>query len=80
MKVRVRLSQALNPGRFPDHHHLRGVEVNLPDNSQVKDLLSLLEIKDKQSIIVSINGEVKKWYDPIENGAFVDLHRPMAGG
>jgi hypothetical protein len=80
MKIRVRLSQGLEAGRFPEHDHLKGMELRVPDDFQVKDLFNILKIQDKKLVNVVVNGKVKKWYETIEKDAFVDLFLRVGGG
>ena len=54
--------------------------MEIPDDSQVKDLVKLLDIRDKKLVNVVINGKVKNLFDPIEEGAFVDLFLRFGGG
>jgi sulfur carrier protein ThiS len=70
----------LDPDRFPEHDHLKGMEVDIPEGSLVKDLLDRLEIRFRRRVIVNIDGQVKKWNSRIEEGSFIDLFLPLGGG
>lgn len=80
MKIRVRIAGSLNRTRFPNHDHLRGMEIDLPPNSKVNDLFSSLGIRYSRLVNVSIDGEAKKWDDKIQEGALVDIYLRLGGG
>ncbi len=59
----------------------RGVlKLDLPEGTQVAELLERLALGTQRRIIVGINGETAHLDQELVDGARIDLLTPMAGG
>ena len=81
MKVKVNLHGTLRQ-KIPGYRQSQGIEVDVPEGSTVKDLLSLLQIPVLGSgkAVVAIDGRIRKTNDEIPSGAHAEIFQPMAGG
>ena len=79
MKIKVRLYGALGKG-IAGHDPLKGLTLDLPDGSQVIDLIEYLKIPRKKVGIISIDGSLAKDSRVLQAGNFVVLYRPIFGG
>jgi sulfur carrier protein ThiS len=79
MKVRVNLYGTLS-AKIPGYRQTRGIEVELPDGAQVKDLLALLKIPESRKAVVTIDGRIRKAGDKIPSGARAQVLQPIHGG
>lgn len=79
MNVTVKLFGTLGdhlPGYDPD----RGIDVDIPDGTRVKDLLAHLEIHRTKGVIVAANGKLLKPDEVIENGGSFQIFQSVFGG
>jgi len=79
MKVRVNLYGTFRR-RFPDYQHSQGIEVEIPDEATVKDLLALLEISESQGAVVIMEGRILGAGDEILPGVPVNVFQAIRGG
>lgn len=79
MKIKVKLFGTLEKG-FPGYDSLKGIEVNVPDDSSIKDLLVHLDIPNTKGCFVSMNNRVAKNEDKLINNATVVILQSLAGG
>lgn len=79
MKVRVKLFGLL-PGRFPGYDSKQGIEIDLPEDAMVKDLLTRLVIPQSQKVIVTVDGKVLKMDNLFKNRSDVFIFQGIAGG
>lgn len=78
MKTIVKLYGTLSKG-FPGYRHSEGLELEVPENTEVKDLLTMLGIEESRGAVVSMGGRILKKTDPIERGN-VHIFQAMQGG
>jgi sulfur carrier protein ThiS len=79
MKVRVRLFGTFRQ-RFAAYQHGQGMEVEIPEEATVKDLLTLLDLSGSRGAVVIVEGRVLKADDRLQPGAPVDIMQAMGGG
>ena len=79
MKIRVRLFGTLGKD-LPDYRHAAGLEVEIPENAKVGDLLRHLKIAESQRAVVAINGRIMKPDDILQSGAAVHVFQSVFGG
>jgi len=56
------------------------MEVEIPEEATVKDLLTLLDISESQGAVVIAEGRVRKADDRLQPGVPVDVMQAMGGG
>jgi sulfur carrier protein ThiS len=79
MKVRVKLFGTFRQ-RFAGYQHSQGVEVELPEEATVKDLLTLLDLSESRGAVVIAEGRILKADDRLQPGVPVDIMQAMGGG
>ena len=79
MKVTIKLYGTLRE-RFPGYRHSQGMEVEIPEEATVKDLLTLLEISESQGAVVSAEGRVLEADDKIRCGVPMSVLQAIRGG
>ena len=79
MKVRVKLFGNLRK-QFPDYRHSQGLEVEIPEEATVKDLLACLRFSESRGVVVIVEGRVLKSEDEIPCGIPVDVFQSIQGG
>ena len=79
MEIKVRLYGALGKG-VPGHDPLNGLVLDLPQGSDVNDLIEHLKVPRKKVGIISIDGSLAKDTRVLSTGNFVRLYRPIFGG
>ena len=79
MKLRVKLYGTF-ARRRPGYQASRGLEVEIPPEMLVKDLLSLLEIDEDQGGVVLVDGRILKSEDSIPSGVEVQIFQSVHGG
>ena len=81
MKIKVNLYGTLTQ-KVPGYKQASGIEVEIPEGSTVKDLLSLLQIpiSGSEKAVVAIDGRIRKTNDEIPSDAHAEIFQPMAGG
>lgn len=79
MKITVKLFGMLST-RFPDYHPGRGVVMEIPEGSDVNDLLTLLEISDTRGATVILENRVLSKQEKLPHGALVHVLQILSGG
>ncbi|MCJ7545880.1 MAG: MoaD/ThiS family protein [Deltaproteobacteria bacterium] len=79
MNVRVKLFGLL-PRRFPGYDPEKGMEVELPPEARVKDLLAQLDISKEEGGIVAVEGLVQKAEAELRDGSVLHVFHPIVGG
>ena len=79
MKIRVKLFGTLGTD-FPGVDLLKGMDVNIPDDARVKDLLAHLDIPKTMGYFVTMDKTVAKPTDTLVNGATIQIFQALAGG
>ena len=79
MKIRVKLFGTL-PQRYPDYDSSQGLEVEIFDGANVKDLLARLEISASDGGLVAIDNLVVRHDHELKDGASVRIFQRAFGG
>ncbi|MGA6924148.1 MAG: hypothetical protein WBY88_00625 [Desulfosarcina sp.] len=79
MRVQIKLLGTL-PSHFPGSYPASGIEVELPDNASVADMVATTGIPEARLGIVTVNGRLAKAADSIPDNAEVKLFQKIAGG
>jgi sulfur carrier protein ThiS len=79
MEIQVRLYGLLGKN-VAGHDPLKGMRVEMPDGSTIKDLMTHLSIPRKKVGIISVDGDLAKETSTIQPGSFVRMYRPISGG
>ena len=78
MKVKVKLYGTLSQ-RFPGYQPLHGIEVEIPDDAKVKDLLAHLKISESEGTVV-VDGRVQNTDNKVLPGIPVIILQAIRGG
>jgi sulfur carrier protein ThiS len=79
MRVRVRLFGTLPAyysGAYPD----AGLDLDIPMNTSVAELVDFIKLPKEQVAIVAIDGMLAKGNQLVPDGAEVKLFQPLNGG
>ena len=79
MKLRVKLYGTF-ARRRPGYRASKGMEVEIPPETLVKGLLTLLEIDEDQGGVVLMDGRILKPEDSIPSGVEVQIFQSVHGG
>ena len=79
MKVRVKLYGNLRK-QFPGYLHSQGLEVELPEQATVEDLLATLDLTDSRGVVVIVEGRVLNVEHKIRSGVPVSIFQSIKGG
>lgn len=79
MKIQVRLYGTLG-NHLPDHDRLTGMVVDLPQGSNVGDLMDLLALSRKKVGIVSVDGSLATESKTLFSDNYVRMYQPISGG
>jgi len=79
MKVKVKIYGTLRQW-FPPYRNQHGMDMEIPEETKVKDLLALLSISYLKGVSVIIEGRVLKEEDTIPPGAAVSIFQAVHGG
>ena len=79
MKVKIQLFGALGL-KLPELASPEGVEIELPIDATVEDLLKQLEIPETWGPAVTIDSRLLKNEDPLRDGAEVRIFQAVHGG
>ena len=79
MRVKVKLFGTLGQG-FPEYDSLKGLDMNIPDDARVKDILAHLDIPKTRNYFVTMDKTVAKPADRLINNATIQIFQALAGG
>ena len=79
MEITVRLYGLLGKN-VAGHDSLKGMMVEMPEGSTVRDLIAYLSIPREKIGIASVDGSLAKDTRVLTAGNFVRLYRPISGG
>jgi sulfur carrier protein ThiS len=79
MKLKVTLLGTLSRN-FPEYDHEKGLELEIPDGSRVKDLLAHLGIPEAEGGVAAAEGVILHREDPLKDGSSVQLLQSVHGG
>lgn len=79
MKVRIQLFGVLGK-KIPEFASAEGVDIELPDEANVRYLFDYLKIPEEWGVSVAVNGRLLKKNDIIMDGSQVRLIQAVHGG
>ena len=79
MKIRVILFGTLRKS-FTDHDPVHGMEVEIPEGSTVGDLIAHIDLPAKKFGLVSVDGQLVKAGNLLQENAVVRVFQPIFGG
>lgn len=79
MQIKVRLYGTLG-NHLPDHNRLTGMVVEIPEGSNVSDLIDHLAVSRAKVGIISVDGTLVKESKTLFSGNFVRMYLPISGG
>ena len=79
MKIRVILFGTLSKS-FAVHDPVYGMEVEIPEDSTVGDLISHIDLPAKKFGMVSMNGQLVKTGNLLKENAVLWVFQPIFGG
>ena len=79
MKINVKLFGTLGQG-FPGYDSLKGLDVDIPDDARVKNLLAHLDIPETSGFMVIMDNTIVKPIDKLLKGATIKIFQALAGG
>jgi sulfur carrier protein ThiS len=79
MKIRVILFGTLRKS-FADHDPVHGMEVEIPEGSTVGDLIAHIDLPAKKFGLVSVDGQLVKAGNLLQENAVVRVFQPIFGG
>jgi sulfur carrier protein ThiS len=79
MKVLVKIYGTLRT-QFPDYQPARGMEIEIPNGSRVRDLLAHLKIPESQGALVSVANRILKADDMMQGESQVNVLQVIGGG
>jgi len=79
LNVTVKLFGTLGKD-FPGYDSLNNMNVNIPDDARIKDLLAHLGIPETKGYVVTINNAIVKPEDILVNGTTLQIFQALSGG
>ena len=79
MKIRVILFGTLRKS-FSDHDPVHGMEIEIPEGSTVGDLIAHIDLPAKKFGLVSVDGQLVKAGNLLQENAVVRVFQPIFGG
>jgi sulfur carrier protein ThiS len=79
MKIRVRLFGTLSQ-HVSGYDHEKGLEIEMPYDADVDDLLAQLALPKSKVGLVSVDGRLVKADEKLSAGNAVHLFQPLFGG
>lgn len=79
MKINVQLHGSLRED-YPEYRHSAGINIDVPDQATVTDLLTILKIKQLDRAVVICEGHLLKLEDSLLNKSRVVVLETMCGG
>lgn len=79
MKIKVQLHGSIRDD-YPNYRHSTGIEIDVTDQTKVKDLLNILGITETDRAVVICEGHILKLEDSLSNKSPVVVLETMCGG
>jgi len=79
LKVKVKLFGTLGQ-EIPGYDSLKGLDVDIPVDARVKDLLGHLNIPKEKGFLVTMDNTIAKQTDKLVNEATIQILQALAGG
>ena len=79
LKVNVKLYGTLSRS-FDAYDHLSGLEVDIPDEASIHDLLTFLNLSSVRLGMIYMDGRCLNKNSRLKDGAQIKIFQPIAGG
>ena len=79
MRLTVKLYGTLSRS-FDEYDHLSGLEVNIPDEASIHDLLDYLNLSSERLGMIYMDGKVLNKKSRLKDGAQIKIFQPISGG
>lgn len=79
LKLIIKLYGTLSRS-FDEYDHLSGLEVNIPDEASIHDLLVYLNLSSERLGMIYMDGKVLNKKSRLKDGAQIKIFQPISGG
>ena len=79
LKLTIKLYGTLSCS-FDEYDHLSGLEVNIPDEASIHDLLDYLKLSSERLGMIYMDGKVLNKKSQLKDGAQIKIFQPISGG
>ena len=79
MRLTVKLYGTLSRS-FDEYDHLSGLEVNIPEEASIHDLLVYLNLSPERLGMISMDGRLLNKKSQLKDGAQIKIFQPISGG
>ena len=79
LRLTVKLYGALSRS-FDEYDHLSGLEVNIPEEASIYDLLDYLNLSSERLGMIYMDGKILNKKSRLKDNAQIKIFRPISGG
>ena len=79
MRLIVKLYGTLSRS-FDEYDHLSGLEVNIPEEASINDLLDYLNLSSERLGMIYMDGKLLNKKSRLKDGALIKIFQPISGG
>ena len=79
LRLTVKLYGTLSRS-FDEYDHLSGLEVNIPEEASIHDLLVYLNLSPERLGMISMDGRLLNKKSQLKDGAQIKIFQPISGG
>ena len=79
LRLNVKLYGTLSRS-FDEYDHLSGLEVNIPDEASIHDILTFLNLSSVRLGMIYMDGRCLNKNSRLKDGAQIKIFQPIAGG
>ena len=79
LRLTVKLYGTLSRS-FDEYDHLSGLEVNIPDEASIHDLLDYLNLSSERLGMIYMDGKLLNKKSQLKDGAQIKIFQPISGG
>ncbi len=65
---------------FDEYDHLSGLEVNIPDEASIHDLLDYLRLSSERLGMIYMDGKLLNKKSRLKDGTQIKIFQPISGG
>ena len=65
---------------FDEYDHLSGLEVNIPDEASIHDLLDYLSLSSERLGMIYMDGKLLNKKSRLKDGTQIKIFQPISGG
>jgi sulfur carrier protein ThiS len=79
LRLTVKLYGTLSRS-FDDYDHLSGLEVDIPEEASIHDLLDYLNLSSERLGMIYMDGKLLNKKSRLKDGAQIKIFQPISGG